>query len=130
MAVERLGLLRSGTLGHLSSPFGVCLKFRTGHGSCSCDTESDLEIIYISASNSTSIRDGGVAGVDDLPDFLTIEEAARVLRIGRGQAYELARLWRASGGAVGLPNVEIGVKTKRVPKTAILAFLQPSPKAS
>ena len=68
--------------------------------------------------------------VDDLPDFLTIEEAARVLRIGRGQAYELARVWRTSGGAVGLPNVEIGVKTKWVPKTAILAFLQPSPKAS
>lgn len=68
--------------------------------------------------------------VDDLPDFLTIEEAAKVLRIGRGQAYELARLWRSSGGKTGLPNVEIGVKTKRVPKTAIVAFLQLAPKAS
>ena len=67
--------------------------------------------------------------VDDLPDFLTIEEAAKVLRIGRGQAYELARLWRSSGGKVGLPNVEIGVKTKRVPKTAIVAFLQLATKA-
>ena len=62
--------------------------------------------------------------IDDLPDFLTIEEAARVLRIGRGQAYELARLWRATNGAQGLPN-EFGTKTKRVPKTAIVRFLEP-----
>ena len=63
--------------------------------------------------------------LDDLPDLLTIEEAARILRIGRGQAYELARRWRASGGAEGLPNVEIGMKTKRVPKTALACFLEP-----
>lgn len=63
--------------------------------------------------------------IDDLPDFLTIEEAARVLRIGRGQAYELARLWRATNGAQGLPNVEIGTKTKRVPKTALIRYLEP-----
>ena len=63
--------------------------------------------------------------IDDLPGFLTIEEAARVLRIGRGQAYELARLWRATDGAQGLPNVEFGTKTKRVPKTAIVRFLEP-----
>ena len=68
--------------------------------------------------------------LDALPDFLTIEEAAKVLRIGRGQAYELARVWRATGGAEGLPNVEFGAKTKRVPKTALLAFLEPHTKAS
>lgn len=63
--------------------------------------------------------------IDDLPDFLTIEEAARILRIGRGQAYELARRWRTTDGAEGLPNVEFGTKTKRVPKTAIVRFLEP-----
>jgi transposase len=68
--------------------------------------------------------------LDDLPDFLTIEEAARVLRIGRGQAYELARRWRASNGAEGLPNVTFGSKTKRVPKTAISALLDVQPTAS
>ena len=62
--------------------------------------------------------------LDDLPDFLTIEEAAKILRIGRGQAYELARRWRVTGGAEGLPNVEIGTKTKRVPKTAIARYLE------
>ena len=68
--------------------------------------------------------------LDDLPDFLTIEEAAKVLRIGRGQAYELARVWRTTGGEEGLPNVEFGSKTKRVPKSALVAFLQVRPKAS
>jgi hypothetical protein len=31
----------------------------------------------------------------EAPDFLTLEETAQILRIGRNQAYELARLWRA-----------------------------------
>ena len=70
------------------------------------------------------VRERNVS-LDDLPDFLTIEEAARILRIGRGQAYELARVWRATGGTEGLPNVEIGTKTKRVPKTAIVRLLEP-----
>jgi hypothetical protein len=35
----------------------------------------------------------------DAPDFLTLEEAARILRIGRNQAYELARVWRATDGS-------------------------------
>jgi hypothetical protein len=68
--------------------------------------------------------------IDDLPDFLTIEETAHVLRIGRGQAYELARIWRVSGGVKGIPNVSFGSKTKRVPKTAILAFLESGRRAS
>ena len=65
--------------------------------------------------------------LDELPDFLTIEEAAKVLRIGRGQAYEQARVWRISGGKQGLPTVAFGSKTKRVPKTAILALLRITP---
>lgn len=35
------------------------------------------------------------------PDLLTVEEAARVLRIGRTKAYELARLYLVSDGAEG-----------------------------
>ncbi len=37
------------------------------------------------------------------PQTLTVEEAARVLRIGRTAAYALAREWRATNGASGLP---------------------------
>jgi Helix-turn-helix domain len=75
-------------------------------------------------------QERGIVTIDDLPDFLTIEEAAKVLRIGRGQAYELARIWRVTGGAEGIPNVSFGSKTKRVPKTAIAAFLESGRKAS
>jgi hypothetical protein len=36
-----------------------------------------------------------------LPDFLTIDEAARVLRLGRTAAYEQARIWRDTDGRAG-----------------------------
>lgn len=57
-----------------------------------------------------------------VPDFLTIEEAARVCRIGRTAAYKLARDWRRSAGATGLPNVAFG-STYRVPTGALEAML-------
>lgn len=42
------------------------------------------------------------------PAFLTVEEAATVLRIGRTAAYLLARRWEDTGGAEGLPVVRFG----------------------
>lgn len=48
------------------------------------------------------------------PTFLTVEEAAAVLRIGRTAAYLLARRWLDSGGAEGLPVVRFG-RLLRVP---------------
>lgn len=50
-----------------------------------------------------------------------VEEAAKVLRLGRSQAYELARAYRATGGRRGLPVLEFG-RTLRVPKAAIVGF--------
>ena len=43
-----------------------------------------------------------------LPDLLTVEEAARILRIGRTKAYAMASEWRRTGGKSGLPVVDIG----------------------
>ena len=53
-----------------------------------------------------------------LPDFLTVEEAAAVLRIGRSAAYELARRYRVTGGAEGLPVIVLG-RLLRVPRAQL-----------
>ncbi len=60
------------------------------------------------------------------PQTLTVEEAAKVLRIGRTAAYALAREWRATKGASGLPVLELG-RTLRVPRAALEAMLAGSP---
>lgn len=57
----------------------------------------------------------------DQVEFLTIEEAAALLRIGRTSAYALAREWRETGGRSGLPVVQLG-RQLRVPR-AVLADL-------
>ncbi len=57
----------------------------------------------------------------DTPDFLTVEEAARVLRIGRTTAYALARTWRETDGREGLPVVAVG-RPLRVPRAALEAM--------
>jgi excisionase family DNA binding protein len=41
------------------------------------------------------------------PDLLTVEEAARVLRVGRTTAYADVRRWFATDGADGLPAVRV-----------------------
>jgi excisionase family DNA binding protein len=47
--------------------------------------------------------------------MLTVEEAAGVLRIGRGLAYELARRWEATEGREGIPVIRLG-RLMRVPR--------------
>jgi excisionase family DNA binding protein len=54
----------------------------------------------------------------DLPDFLTVEEAARVLRIGRTSAYALAARYEETHGAEGLPVVRVG-RLLRVPRARL-----------
>ncbi len=49
------------------------------------------------------------------PDLLTIEEAARVLRIGRTKAYAMSQEWRVTNGASGIKVCELGGQL-RVPK--------------
>lgn len=56
--------------------------------------------------------------VDNVPpDTLTVEEAARVVRISRSTSYKLANLYVDSGGAEGLPAKRIGgrLRVLRVP---------------
>ncbi len=61
--------------------------------------------------------------LEDLPAVLTVEEAAKVLRIGRATAYEGVRMYLASGGAEGIPAIKVGPRTIRVPRAALLMRL-------
>jgi hypothetical protein len=54
--------------------------------------------------------------------MLTIEEAARVLRIGRSLAYQLAREYEVSVGLSGLPVIRFG-GCLRVPTWALLELV-------
>ena len=53
-----------------------------------------------------------------LPLMLTVEDAARVLRIGRSHAYNLTKVYFGSGGTDGLPALRLG-DLLRVPKAAL-----------
>lgn len=65
------------------------------------------------------------AALHDLPPFLTIEEAARLLRIGRTTAYLQARIYRETGGREGLPNLSLG-RRKLVPLQNLLQLINPA----
>lgn len=55
---------------------------------------------------------------DGLPAILKVEEAARILRISRTSAYDLAKQWLETSGQVGLPVIRLG-RSLRVPRKAL-----------
>jgi hypothetical protein len=57
-----------------------------------------------------------------VPDFFTLPEAGRILRIGRNSAYKAATEFERTGGVSGLPFVKVG-KLKRVPRLALEKLL-------
>lgn len=59
---------------------------------------------------------------DVAPDTLTVEEAARIVRIGRSTAYKLVKEYEDSGGASGLPIRWVGGQ-RRVPRPLLEEFL-------
>jgi excisionase family DNA binding protein len=54
-------------------------------------------------------------------EFLTVTEAAAILRIGRTHAYELARSYRTTNGQTGLPVIVVGSRLL-VSRTALNRF--------
>ena len=61
--------------------------------------------------------------LDDVPPFLTVEQAAKVLQLGRSKTYELTVEWERSGGRSGLPFVWFGHQ-KRIPRAALIKFVE------
>lgn len=57
------------------------------------------------------------------PEVMTVEEAAKILRIGRNAAYALAKRYVATDGREGLPVLVLG-RTLRVPASALKAMVQ------
>jgi hypothetical protein len=57
------------------------------------------------------------------PELLTVEEASKVMRIGRQLAYDLANDYLAPGGTQGLPVIRFGVKCLRVPRWALIELV-------
>lgn len=62
------------------------------------------------------MQEQAVRHMDELPAFLTVPEAARVLRLKRSTAYELVRQ-----GAI--PSIRLG-RQIRVPRDRLLAWLR------
>jgi len=61
--------------------------------------------------------------LSDCPDFLTVEEAAEILRIGRSRAYELTQRWRETHGDEGIAVIQVG-RQLRVPKAWIEKWIE------
>lgn len=59
---------------------------------------------------------------ESAPALYTVEEAAKLLRVGRTKAYALTREWRSTGGRSGLPVVDFG-NILRVPRAALEQML-------
>ncbi len=53
-----------------------------------------------------------------VPDFFTLPEVGRILRIGRNSAYKAATEYEKTGGVSGLPFVRFG-KLKRVSRVVL-----------
>jgi hypothetical protein len=58
--------------------------------------------------------------VEGLPALLTVEEAARAMRVGRTKAYAMTREYRETEGRSGMPVVDFG-DLLRVPTAKLAA---------
>lgn len=59
----------------------------------------------------------------ELPRFLTVEQAAKLLQLGRSKTYALTVEWERSGGTSGIPFVWFG-NQKRVPLEALMRWVE------
>ena len=81
------------------------------------DPQLSVATLGISGTVRRGVRES--VTLDELPEFLTVEEAAAVLRIGRTAAYQLTQRWRASNGTEGLPVRKLG-RLLQVPRAELI----------
>jgi excisionase family DNA binding protein len=60
--------------------------------------------------------------VSELPRFLTVEQAGKLLQLGRSKTYELTVEWERSSGRSGIPFVWFG-NQKRIPLDALMRWV-------
>ena len=58
----------------------------------------------------------------ELPRFLTVEQAAKLLQLGRSKTYELTVEWDRTCGRSGIPFVWFG-NQKRIPLDALMRWV-------
>lgn len=58
----------------------------------------------------------------DLPRFLTVEQAGKLLQLGRSKTYELTVEWERTNGGAGIPFVRFG-NQKRIPLDALMRWV-------
>jgi excisionase family DNA binding protein len=61
--------------------------------------------------------------VADLPRFLTVEQAGKLLQLGRSKTYELTVEWERTAGRSGIPFVWFG-NQKRIPLDALMRWVE------
>ena len=57
-----------------------------------------------------------------MPRFLTVEQAGKLLQLGRSKTYALTAEWDRTGGRSGIPFVWFG-NQKRVPLDALMRWV-------
>lgn len=59
----------------------------------------------------------------ELPRFLTVEQASKLLQLGRSKTYELTVEWERTCGRSGIPFVWFG-NQKRIPLDALMRWVE------
>ncbi len=58
----------------------------------------------------------------EIPRFLTVEQAGKLLQLGRSKTYALTVEWDRTGGRSGIPFVWFG-NQKRIPLDALMRWV-------
>ncbi len=58
----------------------------------------------------------------EMPRFLTVEQAGKLLQLGRSKTYALTVEWDRTGGRSGIPFVWFG-NQKRIPLDALMRWV-------